>query len=130
MIDPIWSWCLTAFAVTAIWVGPRRRWGWIVGVVGQGVWFVYGIHSHQPGFTVSAVLLATAYTRNFVNAGKTRRKPNRIGWSSSHRKMIGAKRVQTQRQTPLPTNPPKTPEPRPHRSAQPLRLWQTWRRTA
>jgi hypothetical protein len=74
MIDPIWSWCLTAFAVTAIWVGPRHRWGWIVGIVGQCVWLIYGIHSHQHGFVLSALLLATAYLRNFINAG--RKKPD------------------------------------------------------
>jgi hypothetical protein len=83
MVDPIWSWWLTAFAVTAIWVGPRHRWGWIVGAIGQGLWFAYGVHSHQHGFVVSALLLAAGYVRNFVSAGKKRGRLKRVRSSSS-----------------------------------------------
>jgi hypothetical protein len=83
MVDPIWSWWLTAFAVTAIWVGPRNRWGWIVGAIGQGLWFVYGIHSQQHGFVLSALLLAAGYVQNFVSAGRKRGRFKRVRASSS-----------------------------------------------
>lgn len=104
MIDPIWSWWLTAFAVTAIWVGPHNRWGWIVGAIGQCLWFAYGIHSHQHGFVVSALLLAAGYIRNFVNASKKRVRFARIRRSSRPRGIVTAKLVQTRRRPWHPTS--------------------------
>ena len=99
MIDPIWSWWLTAFAVTAIWVGPSNRWGWIVGAIGQCLWFAYGIHSHQHGFVVSALLLAAGYIRNFVNASKKRVRFARIRRSSSPWGIVQAERIRTRRRS-------------------------------
>ena len=105
MVDPIWSWWLTAFAVTAIWVGPHHRWGWIVGAIGQGLWFVYGIHSHQHGFVVSALLLAAGYIRNFVSAGKKHGRLKRVRSSSSRSGIVRAGLARAQRKQPQPRNP-------------------------
>ena len=75
MVDPVWSWVLMGFAVTAIWVGPLNRWGWAVGLFGQLVWLVYGFQTQQPGFIVSAILLGVAYTKNFALATKLAQTP-------------------------------------------------------
>ena len=99
MVDPIWSWWLTAFAVTAIWVGSYHHWGWIVGAIGQGLWFAYGIHSHQHGFVVSALLLAAGYIRNFVNASKKRVRCAQIRRSSSRWGIFQAKLISTRRKS-------------------------------
>ena len=105
MVDPIWSWWLTAFAVTAIWVGPHHRWGWIVGAIGQGLWFVYGIQSQQHGFVVSALLLAAGYIRNFVSAGKKQGQLKRVRSSSSRSEIVRAGLARAQRKQPHPRNP-------------------------
>jgi ribosomal protein S18 acetylase RimI-like enzyme len=51
-------------------VGNRKRWGWLVCVATQPIWVVYALISVQYGFIVSAVILGTTYTRNFLAWGK------------------------------------------------------------
>ena len=59
---------LPILGVTALWAsGSGKRWGWLVGFVGQLLWIVYALASQQSGFLLSAAALAAIYARNALH---------------------------------------------------------------
>ncbi len=70
----IWSWLRAVFSVTALWLGPRNHWGWLVGAFGQGLWIIYALSTRQYGFLISALAVGSAYLHNFKRAKKLHAK--------------------------------------------------------
>ncbi|TSA85870.1 hypothetical protein FNU79_08790 [Deinococcus detaillensis] len=65
---PYWSWVLPILGVTALWAsGSGKRWGWLVGFVGQLLWVAYALASRQYGFLLSALAFAAIYARNYLH---------------------------------------------------------------
>jgi len=60
-----WSWVLTAFGLTTMWLAGRKVWwAWFVGLAGQTAWLAYGLVTHQLGFLVGAAAYSFVYARN------------------------------------------------------------------
>ena len=47
----LWSWVLTMFGLTGMWLAGRKVWWtWFVSLAGQVVWFIYALTTTQWGF--------------------------------------------------------------------------------
>lgn len=59
-------WVLSLIGCIMIWqVGNFKKFGWIVGLVAQVLWFIWIIASEQYGFLPQNFLLAALYAKNF-----------------------------------------------------------------
>jgi hypothetical protein len=62
MIEQWWSWVMPAIAITGTALtGAKKRIGWIIGIVAQLLWFVYGLHTAQYGFLASSTIYIIIY---------------------------------------------------------------------
>ena len=65
MIAWYWSWILMAVNLTAMVLAGRRLWwAWLVAVVAECLWLVYGYATQQWGFSVFALVFGAVYLRN------------------------------------------------------------------
>ena len=65
MIAWYWSWILMSVNLTAmVLVGRRLWWAWLVAVVAECLWLVYGYTTEQWGFSVFAMVFGAVYLRN------------------------------------------------------------------
>ena len=65
MIAWDWSWILMSVNLTAmVLVGRRLWWAWLVAVVAECLWLVYGYTTQQWGFSVFAMVFGAVYLRN------------------------------------------------------------------
>lgn len=61
------SWIITLIGLTSMWLcGSNIRFGWMVGVLCQVVWFGYGYYTAQYGFVASSVLMGVICLRNWL----------------------------------------------------------------
>lgn len=51
-------------------IGADKRWGWILAIVVQPVWFAYGVQTTEYGFCIAAVVYALLNVRGLVNWSK------------------------------------------------------------
>lgn len=68
MIDPMWSWALSAMGLTVQFLAGRSKWhnaAWILGFVSQFPWLWYAVVSDQWGFFISSTCYALVYVYNF-----------------------------------------------------------------
>lgn len=71
---PIWAWLLTGLQVLALRsAGTARWWGWLLGAAVQVPWIAYAVVTGQLGFIAGCAVSAVVQTRNFLEAGVTRR---------------------------------------------------------
>jgi len=64
-----WSWLLNGLCLVGMWgAGGARRWGWLVSLSAQPVYFAYGVMTGQYGFAVAALVYAAVFARNFRRA--------------------------------------------------------------
>lgn len=71
-MDQYWSWLLTAWGVTGLYLAGRRRAiGWAVGLSAQGAWLAYAITTRQWGFIASAGAYGFVYCRNWASWRRT-----------------------------------------------------------
>lgn len=62
----IWSWILTAVGITGIYLaGSKNKLGWLIGILAQVLWLVFGLTTQQYGFIVSAFVYGFVYIRNW-----------------------------------------------------------------
>lgn len=62
----IWSFVLAAGGVLGIYLaGKKMKVGWLVGLLMQVLWIVYGVWTHQWGFIISAVAYGFVYAKNW-----------------------------------------------------------------
>ena len=65
MIAWYWSWILMSVNLTAMVLAGRRLWwAWLVAVVAECLWLVYGYATQQWGFSVFALVFGVVYLRN------------------------------------------------------------------
>ena len=65
MIAWYWSWILMSVNLTAMVLAGRRLWwAWLVAVVAECLWLVYGDATQQWGFSVFALVFGAVYLRN------------------------------------------------------------------
>ena len=65
MIAWYWSWILMSVNLTAMVLAGRRLWwAWLVAVVAECLWLVYGYATQQWGFSVFALVFGAVYLRN------------------------------------------------------------------
>ena len=65
MIAWYWSWILMSVNLTAMVLAGRRLWwAWLVAVVAECLWWVYGYATQQWGFSVFALVFGVVYLRN------------------------------------------------------------------
>ena len=65
MIAWYWSWMLMSVNLTAMVLAGRRLWwAWLVAVVAECLWLVYGYATQQWGFSVFALVFGAVYLRN------------------------------------------------------------------
>ena len=65
MIAWYWSWILMSVNLTAMVLAGRRMWwAWLVAVVAECLWLVYGYATQQWGFSVFALVFGVVYLRN------------------------------------------------------------------
>ena len=61
----LWSWVLTMFGLTGMWLAGRKVWWtWFVSLAGQVVWFIYALTTTQWGFILGSVAYTMVYARN------------------------------------------------------------------
>jgi lipid-A-disaccharide synthase-like uncharacterized protein len=61
-----WSWVLMFAGVTGMYlVGLKLKAGWVVNILGHGLWITYAIQTEQYGFLVSSAVYITVFTRNW-----------------------------------------------------------------
>lgn len=63
-------WLSVGIALTGaggLWLAGRGMWqGWLVGLLGQPVWFAFGIVTHGYGVCLTCLIYGTVYTRNLL----------------------------------------------------------------
>ena len=65
MIAWYWSWILMSVNLTAMVLAGRRLWwAWLVAVMAECLWLVYGYATQQWGFSVFALVFGAVYLRN------------------------------------------------------------------
>jgi hypothetical protein len=65
MIAWYWSWILMSVNLTAMVLAGRRLWwAWLVAVIAECLWLVYGYATQQWGFSVFALVFGVVYLRN------------------------------------------------------------------
>ena len=65
MIAWYWSWILMSVNLTAmVLTGRRLWWAWLVAVVAECLWLVFGYATQQWGFSVFALVFGVVYLRN------------------------------------------------------------------
>ena len=65
MIAWYWSWILMSVNLTAMVLAGRRLWwAWLVAVMAECLWLVYGYATQQWGFSVVALVFGAVYLRN------------------------------------------------------------------
>lgn len=47
--------------------GPLHRWGYVVAMVGQPLWFVASWRARQPGFFILSIFYTGAWAQGIVN---------------------------------------------------------------
>jgi hypothetical protein len=63
----MWEWVLAGWSlVTMILAGKKKRFAWVWGLAGQGLWAVYAITNHKYGFLLAAIPFSVVYIRNWV----------------------------------------------------------------
>lgn len=73
-MDQLWSWGLTAGGVTAmLMIGRGIRSGWLVGILNQVGFAVYGLTGHGWGFLAGAVAFGMVYLFNWLTWRRGRR---------------------------------------------------------
>lgn len=75
MIDPLWSWVLTAWTVAGMWGAGSTRYrvqGWIICCLGEVLWAMYASQTQQWGFLVGAVIFGGVYGLNIGRAVRHR----------------------------------------------------------
>ena len=66
-MSEMWSWILTAFGLSTMWLAGRKIWwAWFVGIAGQAAWVTYGIVTNQAGFLVGSVACSAIYAKNAI----------------------------------------------------------------
>lgn len=71
----IWSLVLAALGIAGLYLaGSRKAYGWLLGVLAQVLWLIYGLTTEQYGFIVSAFAYGYVYARNY---GKWRKEDGR-----------------------------------------------------
>lgn len=65
-----WSWGLEAGTAGAMWWSGRNRAGWVFALVVDVFWALYGVLSHQLGFTAFSLVFAPIYLRNALKDKK------------------------------------------------------------
>lgn len=72
----MWSWIAAAVSVAGLWIGGiSPRYGWIYGILAQGVWTAYGLATNQPGMIALSVAFVAIYIRNLWRWRGTRFQP-------------------------------------------------------
>lgn len=62
----IWSWLLTLFGVVVfLWVAKDKS-GWLVGLVWEVLWAIYGVATQQWGFVASAGIFGIVFLGNYL----------------------------------------------------------------
>jgi len=57
-------WVLSCTVLVNMWLaGNKSQWAWILGLGGQGLWFVFAINQ-APGLLPAVVTLTFVYARN------------------------------------------------------------------
>lgn len=63
---------IAASGALGLWLAGKGMWqGWAVGLIGQPIWFVFGLVTHGYGLCVTCAMYGTVYTRNLVRARRT-----------------------------------------------------------
>jgi hypothetical protein len=61
----LWSWTLEGIGLIGAYFVGRKRWqGWIVMILASVLWIVFGLKTHQYGFTVASMAFLGVYSRN------------------------------------------------------------------
>lgn len=56
MVNPLWSWALTAGGLTCLWlISTGKAWPWLLTACCQVGWLTYGVATGQWGFVVMAL---------------------------------------------------------------------------
>ena len=64
-----WSWILTFFGVTWLWlIGSGRWWAWGLCVLNECLWIVFAISTKQYGFIVAGLAYGFIDARNMLAA--------------------------------------------------------------
>lgn len=75
MIQWWWSWLLSAFGITGIWLaGSKRSVGWLIGIMTQFLWITYAVVSHQYGFILASLCYGGVYLRNYLAWRKSEKR--------------------------------------------------------
>jgi nicotinamide riboside transporter PnuC len=62
-----WSWILTAFGVSGIYLaGRKNKWGWVIGILSQFLWVAFAISTAQYGFILGSICYGSVYAMNFI----------------------------------------------------------------
>lgn len=76
MSPATWSWIAAAVSISGLWIsGINPRYGWIYGIVSQGVWVAYGAATGQPGMIALSFAFIFIYSRNLWRWRGTRFQP-------------------------------------------------------
>lgn len=73
----VWgSWCLAPFGLLGMYaVGRRKRWGWVVSITTQVLWYGYAVGTGQYGFTIGTTLYLCVYIKNWLGWGRKSADP-------------------------------------------------------
>jgi hypothetical protein len=62
----IWSFVLGGLGIWGIFLaGSKSRFGWLLGLFAQVLWFIFGIVTKQYGFIATAIAYGFVYARNY-----------------------------------------------------------------
>jgi xanthosine utilization system XapX-like protein len=62
----MWSFILAAVGILGIYMaGKNSKWGWLIGLAAQVLWFIFAIVTKQYGFIVTALAYGWVYGTNF-----------------------------------------------------------------
>ena len=61
----MWSWILEGIGMAgAYFAGRKIWWAWVILFINAMLWVVYGIKSHQYGFSFASIFYGPIYARN------------------------------------------------------------------
>ena len=63
----VMSYIISVISLLSLWlVGNKNKWGWIIGILNQGLWTVYAIKLQQWGLLIGVVAYTIVDIRNLL----------------------------------------------------------------
>lgn len=83
----LWSWILSAVSLAGLWTtGNKKRYGWLISLGSEGLWFAYAVVTSQYGFMVMGVAFSVVHMRNWRKWKQDDKQSGRTGHMGFYRK--------------------------------------------